>query len=84
VYSTHSFFISQDIKMIIWKKNSELVNYELWYNNELNKKINTVKVSNISQTVWKEWKLYIEMLNYLNESSLNKIRLDDYNVYIII
>ncbi len=24
------------------------------------------------------------MLNYLNESSLNKVRLDDYNVYIII
>ncbi len=70
--------------MINWKKNSESVNHKLWCDDESDKKINTVKVSNISQTVWKDWKLYTEMLDYLNESSLNKIRFDDYNVYMII
>ncbi len=60
------------------------MNHELWCNDKLNKKIDTVRASNISQTVWREWKLYIEMSDYLNESSLDKVRLDDYNVYIII
>ncbi len=70
--------------MINWKKNSESVNHELWHDDELDKKIDTAKVSNIFQTVWKKWKLYTEMLDYLNESSSNKVRLDDYNVYMII
>ncbi len=60
------------------------MNHKLWYDNELNKKINIAKVSNISQTVWKEWKLYTEMLNYLNKSLLDKVRFDDYNVYMTI
>jgi len=60
------------------------VNYKLWYDDESGKKIDTAKVSNIFQTVWKKWKLYTEMLNYLDESLLDKVRLDDYNVYMII
>jgi len=60
------------------------VNHELWCDEKLNKKINIVRVSNISQTVWKEWKLYTETLDYLDESLLDKVRLNDYNVYMII
>ncbi len=60
------------------------MNYKLWYDDESGKKIDTAKVSNIFQTVWKKWKLYTEMLNYLDESLLDKVRLDDYNVYMII
>ncbi len=60
------------------------MNYELWCDEKSDKKINTAEASNISQTVWKEWKLYTEMLDYLDESSSDKVKLDDYNVYIII
>ena len=70
--------------MINWKKNPESVNHKLWCDEEPDKKIDTVEVSNISQAVWEEWKLYTEMSDYLNESSSDRIRLDDYNVYMII
>ncbi len=70
--------------MVNWKKNPELVNHELWCSEESGKKINTAEVSNISQAVWKEWKLYTEMSDYSDESLSDKIRLNDYNVYMII
>ncbi len=60
------------------------MNYELWCDNESDKKIDTAKANNIFQTVWREWKLYIEMLDYSEKSLLNKVRLNDYNVYMII
>ncbi len=70
--------------MINQKKNSESVNHELWCGEKSGKKIDTAEVSNIFQTVWKEWKLYTEMSDYSDESSSDKVRLDDYNVYMII
>ncbi len=60
------------------------MNYELWCDNESDKKIDTAEANNIFQTVWREWKLYIEMLDYSEKSLLNKVRLNDYNVYMII
>ncbi len=60
------------------------MNHKLWCDEKSDKKINTTEASNISQAVWKEWKLYTEMSDYLDESSSNKVRLNDYNVYMII
>ncbi len=60
------------------------MNHELWCDNESDKKIDTAEASNIFQTVWEEWKLYTEMSDYLNESSSDRVRLNDYNVYMII
>jgi len=70
--------------MVNRKKNPEPVNHELWRGDGPGKKIDTAGASNIPQAVWREWKLYTGTPDYPDEPPPDRVRLDDYNVYMAI
>jgi len=63
------------------KDNSTLLNHNTWNEELLTQHVDTDGKSNISQTLWAEWKLYTETSDYSNEWSLTKVRLDNANMY---
>jgi len=63
------------------KDNPTLLNHNTWNEESSAQHVDMSGKSNVSQTLWVEWKLYTETPDYSNEQPLTKVRLNDVNMY---